>query len=103
MSNNKKIVEIFNSKGLIFPTSIDSVEEFEINNDIKNEKPLDWDNPQEIIKRGVLKLERLSISNNPILDDEIQNLKMVARKGSNLQQHIIDKMKAKHNRNTDDK
>ncbi|MPT35369.1 MAG: hypothetical protein E2604_09845 [Flavobacterium sp.] len=101
MSNNKKIVELVKSKGVIFPTTVDSVEEFESKNNINNEQPQDWDNPVEIIRRGILKLDHLNILNSSSLDEEIDNLKMVARKGNNLQQHIIDKMKAKHKKDND--
>lgn len=37
------------------------------------------------------------------IDEEIENLRMVARKGSrDLPQHIIDKMRRKHNQNSSD-
>jgi hypothetical protein len=41
---------------------------------------------------------------NSKIENEIEQLKMVARKGqNNLPQHIIDKMKGKHGKNNNDK
>ncbi|HTN37295.1 MAG TPA: hypothetical protein VL053_09485 [Arachidicoccus sp.] len=101
MSNRKKIVDLFQSKGLLFPESEMEVEEFELFNLIDNERPADWDAPEEIIKRGLQKLQQIKSVSGDSLSDEIEALRMVARKGSDLPQHIIDKMRAKHNK--DDK
>lgn len=101
MTNNKKLIDLFKSRGLIFPTTSKEVEEFEKFNIIGEETPLDWDNPAEILKRGMQKLDKLHVYSSENLNQEIQELKMVARKGSNLSQHIIEKMKDKHKKKDD--
>lgn len=44
----------------------------------------------------------LRIIKSEELKNEIEDLKMVARKGQDVPQHIIDKMKQKHRKNNDD-
>lgn len=101
MSNKKKIIDLFQSKGLLFPGTEKEIEEFELFNPVDNEKPSDWDAPEEILKRGPQKLKQIQAAAENSLNNEIEELRMVARKGNNLPQHIIDKMKAKHKK--DDK
>lgn len=101
MSDNKKLIDLFKSKGLLFPTTSEEVEEFEKFNIADDSMPSDWDSPEEILKRGMQKLQFIKSENKESLASEIEELKMIARKGSNLPQHIIDKMKAKHKK--DDK
>lgn len=59
---------------------------------------------KSIIEGTLYKKEKIiPINLNRDISNEIENLKMVARKGQdNLPQHIIDKMKKKH-RDSDDK
>lgn len=99
MPNKKRIIDLLQSKGLLFPQTEEEVEQFELFNPIGDEKPSDWENPEEVLKRGIQKLQKLNIADNEELGSEIQELRMVARKGSNLPQHVIDKMKAKHKKN----
>lgn len=95
MSNNKKLIDLFQSKGLLFPTTNKEVEEFEKFNFIEGETPPDWNAPEEILKRGIQKIQHFRNTNDS-LNTEIEELRMVARKGANnLPQHIIDKMKSK--------
>lgn len=101
MADSKKLIDLFQSKGLLFPTSSKEVEEFEKFNIISDKKTSDWDAPENILKRGMQKLEHIEDINSKSLNNDIEELKMVARKGSNLPPHIIDKMKAKHKK--DDK
>ncbi|WP_166333005.1 hypothetical protein [Sphingobacterium chungjuense] len=96
MSNKKKIIDLFQSKGLLFPETEKEVEEFELFNPVDNESPADWDAPEQIIKRGLRKLQQIKSANEDSLSEEIEELRMVARKGNNLPQHVIDKMRAKH-------
>ncbi|MNU16910.1 hypothetical protein D3C71_50840 [compost metagenome] len=100
MSDKKKLIDLFQSRGLIFPTTAKEVEEFERFN-IFNESdtPCDWENPAVILKKGIQKIQQLKTENSEHLKSEIQELKMVARKGSSLPQHVIDKMKANHKKN----
>ncbi|UAB86062.1 hypothetical protein INR75_08730 [Zunongwangia sp. SCSIO 43204] len=101
MSNRKKIIDLFQSKGLLFPETEKEVEEFELFNTPDKEEPTDWDAPEKILKRGLQNLTEIQTDTENSLNNEIEELRMVARKGNNLPQHIIDKMKAKHNK--DDK
>lgn len=101
MSNRKKIIDLFQSKGLLFPETENEVEEFESFNSANDERPADWEAPEQIIKRGLQKLQQIKSADEDSLNEEIEELRMVARKGNNLPQHVIDKMKAKHRK--DDK
>lgn len=101
MTSKKKLVDLFQAKGLLFPTTVQEVEAFEKLNTEEPSKPMDWDAPEAILKRGVQKLQGLQAINDEGQGNEIEELKMVARKGNNLPQHIIDKMKANHKK--DDK
>lgn len=101
MTNKKKIIDLFQSKGLLFPETEKEVEEFELFNPVDNESPADWEAPEQIIKRGLQKLQQIKFVSEDSLSEEIEELRMVARKGNNLPQHVIDKMKAKHRK--DDK
>ncbi|OPC06976.1 hypothetical protein BAS09_18235 [Elizabethkingia ursingii] len=99
MSNKKKIIDLFQSKGLLFPQTEKEIEEFELINPICSQEPADWNAPDEIIKRGIQKIHKITPTFEKELKDNIQDLKMVARKGNPLPQHIIDKMKANHKKN----
>ena len=101
MLNKKKIIDLFQSKGLLFPETEKEVEEFELFYPFDNESPADWEAPEQIIKRGLQKIQEIKSLSEDSLIDEIRELRMVARKGGNLPQHVIDKMKAKHRK--DDK
>ncbi|MGQ3012286.1 MAG: hypothetical protein ACT6QS_01135 [Flavobacteriales bacterium] len=101
MTTKKKLVDLYQHKGFLFPTTAQEVEAFEKLNTENASKPMDWDAPEAILKRGVQKLQGLKAINDEGLGKEIEELKMVARKGNNLPQHIIDKMKANHKK--DDK
>lgn len=99
MSNRKKIIDLFQSKGLLFPETEKEVEEFELFNSIDSKNPADWDTPEAILRRGQQKLKQIRFTGEDSSSYEIEKLRMVARKGNNLPQHIIDKMKAKHKKN----
>ncbi len=96
MSNKKKIIDLIQSHGLFFPTTEKAVEAFESNTVIPENKPLDWDAPEAILRRGKQKIEHINVTSNHSLKIEIEQLRMVARKGSELSQNIIDQIKAKH-------
>lgn len=96
MSNKKKIIDLFQSKGLLFPETEKEVEEFELFNPVENESPVDWEDPAQIIKRGLQRLQQIKSASEDSLSEEIEELRMVARKGNNLPQHVINKMKEKH-------
>lgn len=95
MPKKKKLIELFESKGLLFPSSDQEVEAFESMNSIINELPADWDAPEQIIKRGIQKLDQISHENDR-LNSQIESLKMVARNGGEIPQNIIDKMRKNH-------
>ena len=47
--------------------------------------------------------KRFQIKKTEKLSNEIEELRMVARKGKELPKHILDKMTKKHRKNSDDK
>jgi len=90
---NKKLIDLFKSKGWLFPSTEEEIEEFEVNNDIESETPNDWDNPSAIINRGEMNINKLKFSEK----DDFQDLKMAARKGEkSIPKEILEKMKNKH-------
>lgn len=99
MIDKKKVIDLFQSKCLLFPETEKEIKEFELFNAVEYENPVDWDYPEAILKRGVQKIQQIRSTSDESLNNEIEELKMVARKGNNLPQHIIDKMKANHKRN----
>lgn len=99
MSNKKSIRNLLQAKGLLFPETEKEVEAFESLHPTYNETPSDWNSPEDIIKRGIQKLQYIKTASNEILNSEIEELKMVARKGNELPQHIKDKIKANHKKN----
>ena len=93
---NKKLVDILRSNGYLFPSSEEEIIQFETNNNVANETPADWDNPSAIVKRGILKVDNVKVSE--FEKNEISELKMAARKGEkSIPKEILDKMKSKHN------
>lgn len=99
MSSKNNIRNLIKAKGLLFPETKEEVEEFELLNPIYSEIPTDWNAPEDIIKRGIQKLQHFKSLSVENLDNEIEELRMVARKGNVLPQHIIEKMKANHKKN----
>jgi|SRR5690606_17864227 len=93
MSSKQRVIDLFQSKGLLFPETEAEIGAFELVNNIEHETPADWDNPEEILKRGRQTLKHIKLVNEESLGSEIEELRMVARKGNNLPQHVIDKMK----------
>lgn len=95
MSNSKKnIRNILLENGMLFPTTPEDVSRFlKINEISNNEKPVDWENPLEIIKRGTIELKTLKLNPNISFENELNNLAMVAREGKAISKSILDKMK----------
>ncbi|MBB6681384.1 hypothetical protein H4O20_08010 [Aequorivita sp. 609] len=90
--SNKKLIDLFKSKGLLFPSNDEEIEEFENSENILNETPLDWDNPSDILKRGYLKLNNFNLDNDGVSSDEIQNLSRAAREGKEISEKVSKKM-----------
>lgn len=95
---NKKLVDLFKSKGLLFPTTEEEIENFESSNDIQSEIPFDWEDPTMIIKRGKINIDKLDLFENDISQTEIQNLSMAAKDG----RKISDKVRKKMNKDKND-
>ena len=92
---NKKLVDILKSNGYLFPSSDEEIIAFEKDINYAAESPIDWDEPSAIIKRGLLKIEKLTVSE--FEQSEIMELRMAARKGEQtIPNEILDKMKSKH-------
>lgn len=108
---NKGIVNMSNldewlcSTGFLFPENERQLERFDklfedydfklknVSIDIKS-----------ILENNLCNAIKIIKIDNSKIENEIEQLKMVARKGkNNLPQHIIDKMKGKHGKNNNDK
>jgi len=101
MPNRKKLIDFFQNEGLLFPETEEEVEKFEKSHIDYNEEqePMDWDAPNQIIKRGRQKLKSFKPETDNSIKSEIQDLKMVARKGNELSEDIIKKMKENQRKN----
>ena len=88
--SNKKIIELFKSKGFLFPSTSEEIEEFEKNNDLEMEILKDWNNPTDILKRGIVKLEKFDILTSNL---DISNLSIAAREGKEISEQIRKQMK----------
>jgi len=104
--NNQNLEEWFRSTGFLFPTNELELERF-------NKLYADYDfklkdvsiDARSIIVGNVCfcgtKVFRIGKTDE--LNSEIEELKMVARKGQEVPKHILDKMTKKHRTNNDGK
>lgn len=114
MATNKKYIgkitesnldDWLHSTGFLYPTNKRQLERFNKLYEDYNFKLKDATIDIKSIIEGTLcnKNKVIPLSLDVDVSNEIENLRMVARKGQeNLPQHIIDKMKKKH-RDSDDK
>lgn len=91
MSKQNKLIKVIRSQGYIFPTDEESVIEFEKNykKDIESIKPKEWDNPLNILKKGLVTKIDVLQEENPFSD----NLAQAARDGKHLSSEILKKMR----------
>ena len=103
--NNKNLEEWFRSTGFLFPTNELELARF-------NKLYADYDfklknasiDAKSIIEGNICSCETkvFCISKVDEVKDGIEELKMVARKGQEIPQHIFDKMTKKHRKNNDE-
>lgn len=86
---NKKLVDLFKSKGLLFPETENEVEEFEKSFSEIEIKPQDWNDPLQILNRGRLEISNI---NSFVISDEFV-IGMAARGGKELSADVRKKMK----------
>ena len=104
--NNQNLEEWFRSAGFLFPTNELELARF-------NKLYADYDfklkdasiDAKFIIEGNICSCETkvFSIGKVDEVKNEIEELKMVARKGQGVPKHILDKMTKKHRKNNDDK
>lgn len=102
--NNQNLEEWFRSAGFLFPTNELELARF-------NKLYADYDfklkdvsiDAKSIIDGDICSCETkvFSIGKVDEVKNEIEELKMVARKGQDIPQHILDKMTKKHRKNND--
>lgn len=102
--NNQNLEEWFRSTGFLFPTNELELARF-------NKLYADYDfklkdvsiDARLIIEGNVCSYvtKVLKIEEKDELNSEIEDLKMVARKGQEVPKHILDKMTKKHRKNND--
>lgn len=102
--NNQNLEEWFRSTGFLFPTNELELARF-------NKLYADYDfklkcasiDAKSIIEGNVCSCDAnvFSIGKDDELNREIEELKMVARKGQEVPKHILDKMIQKHRKNND--
>lgn len=102
--NNQNLEEWFRSTGFLFPTNELELERF-------NKLYTEYDfklkgasiDAKTIVEGNICSCgtKVFWIGENDELKSEIEDLKMVARKGQGVPKHIIDKMMQKHRKNND--
>lgn len=104
--NNQNLEEWFRSTGFLFPTNELELARF-------NKIYADYDfklkdvsiDAKSIVEGNICSCytKGFHIKKTDELNNEIEELRMVARKGKELPKHILDKMTKKHRKNNDDK
>jgi hypothetical protein len=91
VTHRKNILFILESLGYVFPMEKESIIEFEkkYTKDISQIVPKDWDNPLNILNRGII--EEISIENN-YNNSSISGLAQAARNGKPIPIDIKKKM-----------
>jgi hypothetical protein len=91
--NNKSLRNLYKAKGLLFPTTEEEIMEFEKHSSVDNETPPHWDNPSEIINKGLISGDSIAISKVISLSiSQTENLAMAARSGNEISREIRSKM-----------
>jgi hypothetical protein len=103
---NHNLEEWFRSAGFLFPTNELELARF-------NKMYADYDfklkdvsiDAKSIVEGNICfrNTKEFQIKKTDELNNEIEELRMVARKGKELPKHILDKMTKKHRKNNDDK
>lgn len=90
--------QLFRLAGYNLPIHESEVEEFEKNlEEADDSKPMDWDNPLQILKRG--KVESIDVSKFRDVDEEsAKRLSMAAREGKGISDQVRKKMNEDRNR-----
>ena len=72
----------FRMGGFLLPTNEPEVEAFEAGLEKVIKKPVDWDDPLKILKRGEIK--KVSLTPQSVDEKTINNLSMAAREGKEI-------------------
>lgn len=96
MADKLTIIDIIRAHGLLMPETENEVREFELHYKVSPNLPDDWENPLAILQRGPQDLTEIKMIDEDDLDKDISSLGMAARKGSDLPQYLIEKMKKQH-------
>lgn len=88
MNPTNNILKLLERLGYLIPTDPESVAIFEekYKEEIKNAKPADYDNPLEVLKRGVIEKIKLDIGDNTI------GYGLAAREGKHIDSEVKRKM-----------
>ena len=103
--NNNNLEEWFRSTGFLFPTNELELARFnKLYADYEFKLKDAFIDAKSIIEGNICSCESkvFSISKVDEVKDGIEELKMVARKGQEIPQHILDKMTKKHRKNNDE-
>lgn len=84
------LAKVLRRTGFHLPVNEDEVEYFERNVDCKSEKPIHWENPLEILKKGKVCDVKLIIQGGD--SSAANNLAMAARDGNSISDNVRKKM-----------
>lgn len=84
------LAKALRTSGYLLPAEESEVEDFERNLEKDSNKPMDWDNPMNIITRG--KIKKVKLKTFDINESSVENLSMAARDGRDISGDVRKKM-----------
>lgn len=84
------LAKVLRRTGFHLPVNEDEVEFFEKNVYCKSEKPIHWENPLEILKKGKVSNVNLTLQGGDT--NTTNNLSMAAREGNSISNNVRKKM-----------
>ncbi|WP_341216585.1 hypothetical protein [uncultured Wocania sp.] len=89
-TNKSDLAKILRLNGYVMPSSDDEIKAFEEKFKKSYEKPENWDNPLEILKRG--KTKKIDLKTTKSVPNQTDNLAMAAREGKSISKEVKNKM-----------
>lgn len=93
---SNSIAKVLRLNGYLMPTNEEEVKAFEEKHKKNYQKPENWNNPLEILKKG--KVEKLNLKSDKLSSShEANSLAMAARDGKEISEDVRKKMKEDRN------
>jgi len=89
-NNEINLAKVLRRTGFHLPVNEDEIEYFNKNIDYKKDKPIHWDDPIEILRKGKISNIKLSLETNN--EETINILAIAAREGKSISDNVRRKM-----------